>query len=234
MSRLSDGRSLSAAVLRCAAQSASPCFDGSQPRSIHPRRQPPSGDEAPAPPAPPHHCRPLRPRRFASRRRRCPRFARRPKFSGALVGSLLAFALIVLLLRTDTELIVRLLGSLQMLGPVLAFTILSTVMGKTAGTLSFDEVSAQVLIVLLLALAVDARFFRLRPGQDRLDVIVVLYTMLLLAVGEFLALKGLLTSHPVRAEMIAGAIAAGFTAVAIAALTGADQDQAEADSPSTP
>ncbi len=156
------------------------------------------------------------------------------KFSGALVGSLLAFALIVLLLRTDTELIVRLLGSLQMLGPVLAFTILSTVMGKTAGTLSFDEVSAQVLIVLLLALAVDARFFRLRSGQDRLDVIVVLYTMLLLAVGEFLALRGLLTSHPARAEMIAGAIAAGFTAVAIAALTGTDRDQAEVDSPSTP
>ena len=59
--------------------------------------------------------------------------------------------------------------------------------------------------------------------------------MLLLAVGEFYALKGLLTDEPLRAEMIAGAIAAGFTAVAITALTGggrAGADELPKDAPS--
>jgi hypothetical protein len=49
--------------------------------------------------------------------------------------------------------------------------------------------------------------------------------MSLLAVGEYYSLNALLTDHPAHAEMISGAIAAGFAAVAITALTGADKVQ---------
>ena len=118
------------------------------------------------------------------------------------------------------------LGALRALDvalPVLAFTLTTTFMGETAGTRAFAEVGAQVLIVLLLALAIDARFFRLRAGRDRLDVAAICFTMLLLAVGEFYALRGLLSGVPGHAEMIAGAIAAGFAAVAVTALTGGDR-----------
>jgi hypothetical protein len=139
----------------------------------------------------------------------------------ALITTPLVLAVFVLLLRTDTALLLRLLVGLELLLPIAVFGLTILLMGKTAGTVRFDEVGAQVIIVLLLALAVDARFFRLRVDRDRLDVLAILYTVLLLAVGEYLALRGLLTSDPARAEMIAGAIAAGFSAVAVTALVGA-------------
>jgi hypothetical protein len=145
--------------------------------------------------------------------------------AGALGGTLFALIIVVALLRTDTELLIRALRGLQVLGPIVAFSLISLLMGKTSGSLHFDEVGAQILIVLLLALAVDARFFRLRAGRDRLDVAAILFTMSLLAVGEYYSLNALLTDHPAHAEMIAGAIAAGFAAVAITALTGAGRVQ---------
>jgi hypothetical protein len=142
--------------------------------------------------------------------------------AAALITTPLVLAVFVLILRTDTELLVRVLRGLQLFLPIAAFGLTALLMGKTAGTTSFDEVGAQVIIVLLLALAVDARFFRLRVGRDRLDVVAILYAVLLLAVGEYYALQGLLTSDPARAETIAGAIAAGFTAVEITAMTGVE------------
>lgn len=143
-------------------------------------------------------------------------------FPAALIGTSFVLAAFILLLQTDIGLLVRVLRGLQLFFPIAAFSLTTLLMGKTAGTVRFDEIAAQVIIVLLLALAIDARFFRLRAGRDRLDVAAILYTMLLLAVGEFYAFKGLLTSHPGRAETIAGAIAAGFIAVAITAMTGAE------------
>jgi hypothetical protein len=142
----------------------------------------------------------------------------------AIIGSLLALTAFVLLLRTDTELLIRVLRGLQLLLPIVAFAVTTLMMGKTAGTIRFDEVAAQVIIVLLLVLAVDARFFRLKKDRDRLDVVAIVYTMVLLGSGEFYALRGLLTSDPARAETIAGAVAAGFVAVAVIAMTGAESE----------
>jgi hypothetical protein len=137
-----------------------------------------------------------------------------------ITGLLLAAGFFGVLLRIDVEALIGVLRGGQVGAPVIVFTLTSALMGETAGTLGFDEIAAQVLIVLLLALALDARYFRLRAGRDRLDVVGVLFTMLLLALGEYYALRGLLTKEPKSAEMIAGAIAAGFTAVAVTALSG--------------
>jgi hypothetical protein len=128
----------------------------------------------------------------------------------------------VMLLRTDTDLLIRFFRGLQLLLPIAAFGLTSMLIGDTPGTVRFDEIGAQVITVLLLALAIDARFFRLRAGRDRLDVAAILFVVLVLAVGEYYALRGLLAAEPAHAEMIAGAIAAGFTAVALSALVGAD------------
>jgi hypothetical protein len=51
------------------------------------------------------------------------------------------------------------------LGPIVAFSLISLLMGKTSGSLRFDEVGAQILIVLLLALAIDARFSDCGPVE---------------------------------------------------------------------
>lgn len=132
------------------------------------------------------------------------------------------------LLRIDVEALIGVLRGGQVAAPVIVFSLTSTLMGETAGTLGFDEIGAQVLIVLLLALALDARFFRLQTGRnDRLEIAAILFTMLLLALGEYYALRGLLTEEPKSAEMIASAIAAGFTAVAVTALSGGLADQSE-------
>jgi hypothetical protein len=143
-------------------------------------------------------------------------------WSLVLSGLLAAFVLFALL-RTEVEPLIGALRALEVALPILAFTLTTTFMGETTGTRAFDEVGAQVLIVLLLALAIDARFFRLSAERDRLDVAAICFTMLLLAVGEFYALRGLLSDAPGHAEMIAGAIAAGFTAVAVTAMTGSGQ-----------
>lgn len=138
----------------------------------------------------------------------------------AAAAILLLFAGLALL-RTEVELLIATLRGLEVALPVFAFLITTTLMGETIGTRAFHEVGAQVLIVLLLALAIDARFFRLSARRDRLDVAAICFTMTLLAVGEFYALRGLLSAAPAHAEIIAGAIAAGFSAVAVTAMAGA-------------
>jgi hypothetical protein len=143
----------------------------------------------------------------------------------ALVTVPVVIAGFLALLRTDTAKIISLFSALQLFLPIAAYGVTYLLMGKTAGTPNFDEIGAQIIIVLLLALAIDARFFRLRVGRDRLDVAGILYVVVVLAVGEYYALRGLLT-EPAHAEMIAGAIAAGFTAVAVSALIGAESAEA--------
>ena len=151
------------------------------------------------------------------------------RFPAALIDTVVVLSAFVLLLRIDIGLLIRVLRGLQPILPIVAFSLTSLLMGKTTGTVRFDEIAAQVIVVLVLALAIDARFFRLRADRDRLDVVAILYTMLLLAIGELYALKGLLASNPAHAEMIAGAIAAGFTAVAVTAMTGIESADGEED-----
>lgn len=131
-----------------------------------------------------------------------------------------AVAFVLFLARMD---IPRVLKTLELVGavfPLIAFVLVTDLMGPTNGSLRFAEVGAQVIVVLLLVLAVDARFFRLQVDRDRLEVTATILTMIFLAAGEFYALQSLLTGNPRHSEMVAGAIAAGFAAVAITALAG--------------
>jgi hypothetical protein len=142
----------------------------------------------------------------------------------AVIG---AGGVVLLLLRLD---IGRFLAALEILGvvlPIAAYVAVTDLMKPTVGTLRFAEVGAQVIVVLLLALAVDARFFRLRPDRDRLETAAILLTMMLLASGEYYALRALLTGDPRHSEVIAGAIAAGFTGVAVTAIMGSGRGREE-------
>lgn len=136
----------------------------------------------------------------------------------------LAVVVLIAFVRVDLTAFLRALRTMRAFLPVAAFSAITAAMGSEAGTRAFDEVGAQAIVVLLLALAIDARFFRLRIDYDRIDALAVCLTMTLLAVGEFYALRSLATKHPIHAEIIAGAIAAGFVAVAVTALAGSDPD----------
>jgi hypothetical protein len=106
----------------------------------------------------------------------------------------------------------------------MAFALVIQFAGEPHASLSFDEVAAQVIPVLLLALALEARFFRLHRIREPLDLAAALFTMLVLGCGEFYALQGIADNRPEHAGLIGGAIAAGFVAVAVAALTGPEVD----------
>jgi hypothetical protein len=138
----------------------------------------------------------------------------------ALFATLAVGVVMALAARVDIAATTRVLGGLRVFLPIVAFVFITTWIGTAAGTLQFDEIGAQVIAVLLLALAVDARFFWLRTDWDRLDVIGTCLIMVILAAGEYYALKGLFIEEPRHGEMVAGAIAAGFIGVAITALAG--------------
>jgi hypothetical protein len=136
-----------------------------------------------------------------------------------ILGLIFALAFFWFLVRVDVDqarLFLEILGAVL---PVVAFAIFDVITPST-GSKAFREVGAQVIVVLLLALAIDTRFFRLRSDRDRLDLAATVFTLILLGSGEFYALLGLFTGHPHHDEVIAGAVAAGFVAVAVSAFMG--------------
>jgi hypothetical protein len=150
--------------------------------------------------------------------------------SGAMsqaIGAVGAVVVALLFRRLDLALLLEILESLGVVVPLFAYLVVTVLMGPTPGTTHFSEIGAQVIVVLLLALAVDARFFRLKPERDRFEVGAVLFTMLLLATGEFYALKSLLTDSPSHSEVVAGAIAAGFAGVAVTSISGPTRSKTE-------
>jgi hypothetical protein len=145
--------------------------------------------------------------------------------SSASLSALIAAALTALVIsalsaKVDIAATIQTLEALRVLVPIIAFSIVGAVIGSRDGTLRFDDIGAQLIVVLLLALALEARFFRIRGDEERFDAVGVFFVMALLAVGEFYALAGVLSREPHHAEMVGGAIAAGFAAVAVSAVLG--------------
>jgi hypothetical protein len=67
--------------------------------------------------------------------------------------------------------------------PAVRYLAATWMVGSTPGSVAFDEVAAQVIAVFLLALALEARFFRLHRMREPLELGATLFTMLVLAVG---------------------------------------------------
>jgi hypothetical protein len=150
-----------------------------------------------------------------------------PSPASAALGALGAAGFFWLLQRMNVE---RLIEGLELAGsalPLCAYLVVASTMGETRGSLAFAEVGAQVIVVLLLVLAIDARFFRLRTDRDRLDLSATIFTLLVLAVGEYYALHSVIMRRPRHSEMVAGAIAAGFAALMVTALLGSARSAGE-------
>jgi len=102
-------------------------------------------------------------------------------------------------------------------GPLAAFFIAGFLARNVHGTGPFFEVSSQVIVILILAVALQADVLNLRRRQG-LSTYWVLYLIALLAWGEYSALRGLLDANGADASGTIAAIASGLVGVLMAAL----------------
>jgi MFS family permease len=133
--------------------------------------------------------------------------------------------------------------------PVIAYVITALLVDGHAKKEYFEAVS-QILPVLLLALAIEQRYFT-RAGRERapesplqlelagrrLDDrtmarwytlaarVYALVVLVVLGLGEWIAVEVLATGHSTTADLknTAGSLAAGFTALIVSALVGTKQ-----------
>jgi hypothetical protein len=89
---------------------------------------------------------------------------------------------------------------------------------ESAETLRFQEQASQIILVLLIAYGIEAGAIRWRDRP--VNWILSLMTAAILLVGEVYALVDLATDSPDHADIIAGSMAAGVTAILIAAIQG--------------
>jgi hypothetical protein len=135
--------------------------------------------------------------------------------------------------------------------PVVAYAITAVVVEGHAKEEYFEAVS-QILPVLLLALAIEQRYFTRRPppapesplqlelAGRRLDDrsmarwytlaarIYALVVLVVLGLGEWIAVEVLATGESSSADLknTAGSLAAGFTALIVSALVGTKAERA--------
>ena len=140
------------------------------------------------------------------------------------------------------------LGVAAIAAPVLAYVVTALVVDGHAKEEYFEAVS-QILPVLLLALAIEQRYFTRRPppapesplqlelAGRRLDDrsmarwytlaarIYALVVLIVLGLGEWIAVEVLATGESSGADLknTAGSLAAGFTALIVSALVGTKQ-----------
>jgi hypothetical protein len=139
-----------------------------------------------------------------------------------------------------------LLGAAAVVAPVAAF-ILAVLLTHGHAQEEYFEAVSQIIPVLLLALAIEQRYFNQRPlapemmlsfslsshririPLDRVYVIQArIYALLVLAIlgfGEWISVEAIATgvSNEDDLRLTAGSLAAGFTALIVSALVGTKQ-----------
>jgi hypothetical protein len=138
-------------------------------------------------------------------------------------------------------------GVAAIIAPVVAYVVTALVVDGHAQKEYFEAVS-QILPVLLLALAIEQRYFtrrepapesplQLELGKHRLDDrsmarwytlaarIYALVVLVVLGLGEWISVEVLATGHSSTGDLknTAGSLAAGFTALIVSALVGTKQ-----------
>jgi hypothetical protein len=102
--------------------------------------------------------------------------------------------------------------------PFLVFVAVTWPLARESKSLLFQEQASQILLVLLVGYAIEIGAIRWR-GRP-VNWILSLMTLALLLAGEVYALVDLATENPDHADIIAGAMATGVTAILIAAIQG--------------
>jgi hypothetical protein len=102
--------------------------------------------------------------------------------------------------------------------PFLVFVAVTWPLARESASLAFQEQASQIILVLLIGFAIEAGAIRWRERQ--LNWVLSLMTAAILLVGETHALVDLATDSPDHADIIAGSMVAGVTAILIAAIQG--------------
>jgi len=132
-------------------------------------------------------------------------------------ATVLGMTLGVVNAAVSAERVERYLSALAFGCAVLAYLVAAWIAPATGGSMAFYEVAAQVIPVLVLALAVEARAFSLRGEFQAITGVVTLYV---LAWGEYEALRAVFYHAPASPKVVVGAISAGFVAAAVIGLAG--------------
>jgi len=104
------------------------------------------------------------------------------------------------------------------IGPAFIAAAVIWEVGDAPGTLAFHSASAQIIPVLILALVFQGRAFDLGRSRVVVDGLYMFVSLMLLVVGEAVALMSVFTGEPEAGRIVAGALAVGLSAVAMRAL----------------
>jgi len=119
----------------------------------------------------------------------------------------------------------RALRRIELSVPFATFALVGIVGQGVRAPSVFFQVSSQVIVVLILAAALQARVFNLKRRKSPETNFVALMVVML-AWGEYSSLRALILDTRADASITIAAIAAGLAAVLIAAMTGRAADDA--------
>jgi hypothetical protein len=134
------------------------------------------------------------------------------------LAAVLIVGSIALLVRPSIETLRAFVGYFRWLLVVLAFVVGSLAVGvDPKAQPEFFSVSAQIIPVLLLAIALEARM--LGTMRDKTDLVLAVFVVSFLALGEFFALRAVAhgSGDGEAVSVVAGAIAAGFAGILVGA-----------------
>lgn len=152
-------------------------------------------------------------------------------FSGVqLVGALLV--VVVLLTSVSPEKTQAFIN--RWLVPMVILVILGTSLAMApstrTGSIRFYEIAAQVIPTLVLALAIEIRLVRGTPRHE-LALVFPFTILFLLGVGEFFALKAVVTESPTRSDFqsVVSTMTGAFSGIILGALARPGDDSEPED-----
>ncbi len=113
------------------------------------------------------------------------------------------------------------------LAPFLVFVAVTWPLPQESEGLQFQEQASQIIVVLLIGYVIEAGAIRWRSRP--VNWILSAMTVAILLAGEIYALADLASGDPGHADIVAGSMAAGLTAILIAAIQGSLQRQDEGE-----
>jgi hypothetical protein len=133
----------------------------------------------------------------------------RPRPSLAWLGEVARFAV---------EFVAWAAPQVPFLAPFIVFVAVTWPLPEKSDGLQFQEQASQIIVVLLIGYVIEAGAIRWR--RRPVNWILSAMTVAILVAGEIYALVDLASGDPDHADIIAGSMAAGLTAILIAAIQG--------------
>ena len=140
----------------------------------------------------------------------------------------LSFAWLGELARFLVEFVAWAAPQVPFLAPFVVFVAVTWPLPQESEGLQFQEQASQIILVLLIGYVIEAGAIRWRSRP--VNWILSAMTVAILVTGETFALVDLASGDPGHADIIAGSMAAGLTAILIAAIQGSARSESPEES----